>query len=166
MQGQNSIVVYYDTTITKTIISDELEEPLEIAAAREVHMMVKSRAGYPYIPQFISLTGRNITMERIYGIKLLDYIKNSPTLDTYRNIVKKVEYAIKSILEAGVYNKDITPENIIVSPDGHIWIIDFGIAEQLCSNDDPKEFVEENMSLFLRSFNYILAESRLEYLIS
>jgi RIO-like serine/threonine protein kinase len=164
MHGANSVVTYQPSTVTKTIISDELEESLNVAAVREVHMMVRARTEYPYIPNFYSLSGTVIVMERVYGIILIDYMAANPTIDTYSFIVNKVRDAMILIIKAGVYNKDITPNNILISKNNELWIVDFGIAELLYPTDDLDEILDENLSLFLRSFNYQLKEINLGHI--
>ncbi len=59
--------------------------------------------------------------------KLLDdkhVFSDKQTLDMVANLLDAIEYCHKK----GVYHRDIKPENLIYEEDGHLKIIDFGIA--------------------------------------
>lgn len=127
-QGSNSHITYYKDRVIKEVTGDELDEPLDVAAAREVHIMVKARSKYKYVPKFYSLNGTKITMERIYGDILAEYIMNNATEASYEWIVRSVKKAVDHLVHAGIHHRDVTPKNIIIS-DNNIWIIDFGFAD-------------------------------------
>ena len=46
-------------------------------------------------------------------------------------IVKQIVDALKYIHRRGCVHRDIKPSNIIIQPDGHVWVIDFGICKML-----------------------------------
>ena len=164
MQGSNSKVTYYDDHIIKEITRDEFDEPLDVAATREVHMMVKARTGYSYIPKFYSLEGVKIKMERIYGTILKDYIHRFPTREMYLMIVNTVKSMIRDIIDANVYNSDVTYDNIIISKNGKLYLVDFGLATELRGTDDKEEYYRDSLHIFMDTFDDYLSTVGLGYL--
>ena len=164
MQGSNSRVTYFNGFIIKEITDDELDEPLDVAAAREVHIMVKAKTGYQYIPKFYSLEGVKIKMERVYGTVLNEYIQRFPTREVYLTIVNEVKSMIRSIINSNVYHGDVSYENIIISNDGKIWLVDFGLATELRSTDDKEEYYRDSLRIFMDTFQDYLSTIGLGYL--
>jgi len=54
--------------------------------------------------------------------------KGSFPVDQAVNLVANLLDAIHHCHEQGVYHRDIKPENLLLAPDGHLKILDFGIA--------------------------------------
>jgi eukaryotic-like serine/threonine-protein kinase len=50
---------------------------------------------------------------------------------TLIDVAEAVDYAHS----AGVLHRDLKPGNVMIEPDGHCWIIDFGLAARICSSD-------------------------------
>lgn len=159
MQGANSIVTYYPDYIIKEIIDDEFGEPLEVAAAREVYSMIRAKTGYPNIPQFHSLVGLKIKMERVEGITLDEYISKITTKEVdearrvYRMIVEQVREIARMITKTGIQHLDLTNKNIIISPDGSIWVIDFGMTRILGPTEDQEIAYRQTMETFVDVFH-------------
>ncbi len=53
------------------------------------------------------------------------------------DIVAQAAEAVQYAHDAGVPHRDIKPSNLMVDPAGHCWIIDFGLAGLLTSDDEP-----------------------------
>lgn len=71
--------------------------------------------------------------EHIFGLSLSEYIKQIHTLDTASALKLCIQLcdALISVHKAGIIHKDITPNNILITADGSIKLIDFGIAREL-----------------------------------
>lgn len=72
-----------------------------------------------------------IAMEFIEGSSLLDLLQESGKLPPSRAIaiVAEVALALQAAHDAGLVHRDIKPANLIMSPEGHPKITDFGIAK-------------------------------------
>ncbi len=82
--------------------------------------------------------GLYIAMEFIRGVSLSQFLmQQSFSLKRCLAIILQVAYALCHLHTHGVIHRDLKPENIIISEDGEVKVIDFGIA-QLHEDDGPK----------------------------
>jgi len=71
-----------------------------------------------------------IAMELIEGEKLSDLLqRGTVTLEQAVRIVTEVADGLAKAHSKGIVHRDINPSNIMVTEDGHIKIIDFGLAK-------------------------------------
>ncbi|HEX2123364.1 MAG TPA: protein kinase [Thermoanaerobaculia bacterium] len=80
-----------------------------------------------------------IAMELVDGEDLRTLIeRDPPTLKSALRIAVKVAEGISAAHERGIVHRDLKPENVMISRDGFVKILDFGLAKQmriLSSND-------------------------------
>ncbi len=71
-----------------------------------------------------------IVMEYVDGITLKQYMENKRRLDTMEavNVTIEVLKALEHAHSRGIIHRDIKPQNIMISPDGAVKVMDFGIA--------------------------------------
>ncbi|MDD6395191.1 MAG: Stk1 family PASTA domain-containing Ser/Thr kinase [Firmicutes bacterium] len=71
-----------------------------------------------------------IVMEYIDGISLKDYIEQQRVL-SWKEAVYFTTQILRALMQAhskGIVHRDIKPQNIMLLPNGHIKVMDFGIA--------------------------------------
>jgi serine/threonine-protein kinase len=78
-----------------------------------------------------------IAMEYVEGETLKDVIRREAPMDPQRTIaiVKEILAATRFAHKRGVIHRDLKPQNVIVEPDDHIKVADFGIARAAGGSD-------------------------------
>jgi serine/threonine-protein kinase len=73
-----------------------------------------------------------IVMERIEGTLLSDLIQNGPVpADEAARITTGILTALEYSHRAGVVHRDIKPGNVMITPNGQVKVMDFGIARAI-----------------------------------
>jgi predicted ATPase len=69
-----------------------------------------------------------LIMEWIDGKTLRDFIGAVLSLAEVTRLIRQVAQALGAAHHKGIVHRDIKPENIMVRPDGHVKVLDFGLA--------------------------------------
>lgn len=84
-----------------------------------------------------------IAMERIVGESLRQRIDKGPmTHDDAFNLAKQILQGVAKAHAAGIVHRDLKPDNIMVSTDGLVKVLDFGIAKFLADRRGPASTTE------------------------
>ena len=77
-----------------------------------------------------------LLMEFVSGINLAQWLKKHGTADikTAKNILKQVAAALDYAHKNKILHRDIKPANIMISPDGTVKVVDFGLASEVRSS--------------------------------
>jgi len=76
-----------------------------------------------------------IVMELVEGETLQERIKRSPIrVDESLTIAKQIAEALESAHEKGVIHRDLKPGNVMLTRDGRVKVLDFGLAKAYETN--------------------------------
>lgn len=69
-----------------------------------------------------------VATEYLEGESLTQWIRENPhpDLDTFRNIMQQLARGLQALHRQEMLHQDLKPDNILISPDGKVTIIDFG----------------------------------------
>ena len=82
--------------------------------------------------------GLYIAMEFIEGSSLRNYLIHHPiSLKRALEIVIDIAYALCHLHTHGVIHRDLKPENVLITTQGNVKVIDFGIAQILTDHEHP-----------------------------
>lgn len=62
-----------------------------------------------------------------------DWTVTRKYLESVATIIATIAEAIDAAHQLGILHRDLKPSNIMIQPDGHVWVIDFGLATHLAS---------------------------------
>lgn len=80
-----------------------------------------------------------LVMEYVDGISLAELIRRNGPLPVHQvcGVVRKVAQGLQHAFEQGMVHRDIKPQNIMVTLDGRIRILDFGLARLAREREIP-----------------------------
>ena len=73
------------------------------------------------------------TMELVNGVNLVDYVRGSPAataslrVDRLRRAFQQLAEGLSELHRHGKLHRDIKPSNVLVTPEGRVVILDFGL---------------------------------------
>ncbi|MCB1149350.1 MAG: serine/threonine protein kinase, partial [Chlamydiia bacterium] len=120
--------------ITLKVLSPDFLDNEEILARFLKEASIIAMADHPNIVKLYTQGkwegGLYIAMEYIPGISLHEMLKTTTlSLRKALEITLEVAYALCHLHSFGVIHRDLKPENILVGKNGHVKVIDFGIAQ-------------------------------------
>lgn len=90
-----------------------------------------------------------IVMEYVEGIDSYRQVDQDGPLQWQHaaDYVRQAAEGLEHIHERGVFHRDVKPENLLVTPEGHVKIFDFGLSLRKCDVDaelpNPKREIEQ-----------------------
>ena len=135
----------YERRVALKLLRPGLADPnLRLRFTRERQIL--ARLAHPHIARLldagISASGQPyLALEEVQGEGILEYCRKRglglrPRLQLFQQVCAAVTHAHANL----VVHRDLKPSNILVTPDGQVRLLDFGIAKLLDGNEaDPPE---------------------------
>jgi TolB-like protein len=143
--GMGEVYLAEDSVLGRKVALKFLSAGLEDdpVASKRFLQEAKSAAAieHPYVCQIFEIgeaEGRSfIAMEHIAGRTLKDELDREPmALSRALAIASEIAEALEEAHCAGVVHRDLKPANIMLTPGGHVKVMDFGLAKRLVSGDE------------------------------
>ena len=149
-QGIVTRNIEYQDTVTVTFVGEKenYEKGKErfLKEARTMAKFSKDEGIVKALDFFEINNTAYIVMEYLEGVTLKQYLRENQRIapeDLIELLVPLIE-ALDEIHSQGLIHRDISPDNIMVLPDGRIKLMDFGAAR------DYTEFGEKSLSIVLK----------------
>ena len=138
------------TQVAIKILRDAWMSPARRARFADEQRML-ARLNHPYIARIYDADALPdgapwFAMEYIEGVSLTDFCKALPIserLRLFRNACEAVKYAHDHL----IVHRDLKPSNILVTKDGTVKLLDFGIAKQIGDSNIPADRTRTAMRL-------------------
>ena len=140
--------------VLKTTTSDLNADPVAIDRFRAENRIL-ARLSHPNIVQLYGIFSlnqkRTMIMELVEGVTLSEYQKeNNVPLETALDIIRQILSALNYAHSLGVTHRDIKPTNVMITGQGQIKLLDFGISK--CAKEPDRTFPGTTMgSLYYMS---------------
>lgn len=114
-------------TLQKSGMETFLKEARKMARVEKIPEVVRVR------DTFAENETAYIVMDFVDGENLKDYLKNNGTLawEKAQNIFFPVISAMEQVHNMGIIHRDLSPDNLMILPDGAVNILDLGAAKDL-----------------------------------
>ncbi len=137
--GMGEVYRARDTTLDrhvaiKVLPEDFADDPARLARFEREAKLLAS-LNHPNVATIHGFDESNgvhfIAMELVEGQSLAEQIRTSRGLpvDVALQIARRIAMALEAAHEAGVIHRDLKPANVHVTPDGHVKVLDFGLAK-------------------------------------
>ncbi|MEO8549818.1 MAG: serine/threonine-protein kinase, partial [Kofleriaceae bacterium] len=73
---------------------------------------------------------RFVVMERLSGVTLRAWLETKPSPAAIREVMVQCARGLAAAHAVDVVHRDFKPDNVIVDPDGHVRVADFGLAAE------------------------------------
>src|ERR1700685_2411790 len=120
-----------DRDVAIKVLPASFAQDPERLARFEREAKVLASLNHPNIAQIYGIEDRALVMELVPG----ESLKGPLPLETAMNYAKKIADALEDAHEKGIIHRDLKPANIMVTPQGVVKVLDFGLATVAQSSD-------------------------------
>jgi len=120
-----------DREVAIKVLPAALAQDPERLARFEREAKVLAALNHPNIAQIYGVEERALVMELVPG----ESLKGPLPLETALNYAKQIADALEAAHDKGIVHRDPKPANIMVTPEGVVKVLDFGLAAVAQSSD-------------------------------
>ncbi|HEV2298812.1 MAG TPA: protein kinase [Candidatus Acidoferrales bacterium] len=124
--------------------------------------LLVSRLNDPHIAGIYDAFEENdelfLVMEYIEGQTLRERLRSPMNVPEFLAVAAQCAAGVAAAHRAGIQHRDIKPENILLTPNGQVKILDFGISRRLPGADDASTREEQTAASISGSLGYMAPE--------
>src|SRR5271155_1717149 len=120
-----------DREVAIKVLPAALAQDPERLARFEREAKVLAALNHPNIAQIYGIEERALVMELVPG----ETLKGPLPLETALNYTKQIADALEAAHEKNIIHRDLKPANIMITPQGVVKVLDFGLAAVAQSSD-------------------------------
>ena len=113
-----------DRQVAVKVLPAGLAADRERLARFEREAKVLASLNHPHIAQIYGMEGNALVMELVAG----ETLQVPQPLETVRDYARQIAEALEAAHEKGITHRDLKPGNIMVTPEGVVKVLDFGLA--------------------------------------
>ena len=135
--GMGVVYKAIDTQLNRAVAVKALEDRRFLVAGASARLRTEALAAasldHPYVCKVYELvetpTDTYIVMEFIEGETLASMLKRGPlTLPQTLQLGREIAEGLANAHARGLVHRDVKPSNVMVTPHGHVKLLDFGVA--------------------------------------
>ncbi len=113
-----------DRDVAIKVLPPDFAHDPERLARFEREAKVLASLNHPNIAQIYGIEDRALIMELVAG----EMLKGPLPLETALNFAKQIADALEAAHDKGIVHRDLKPANIMITPQGLVKVLDFGLA--------------------------------------
>ena len=146
--GMGEVYLAVDPALERRVALKLLAGKNQDDAAARKRLVREAKAAaaidHPYICKIYeageSIEQAFIAMEYLEGETLAERLRRGPfAWDEFRPLAAEIAEALAKAHDLGVAHRDLKPSNIMLTPDNHVKLVDFGLAKRMIGEDDETE---------------------------
>lgn len=145
------------------MLAEQLQENSEFVARFEREIAALGAVKHPCVVQLLEMSHvgeqRFFAMEFVAGTSMrTELAVTQPVPIRVVELLRAVTEGLGAAHSAGVIHRDLKPENVIVTPDGGVRIVDFGLAGLFGDGDPHPNLTRSRVTM--GTVNYMAPEQR------
>jgi serine/threonine protein kinase len=136
-----------DRDVAIKVLPAALARDPERLARFEREAKVLASLNHPHIAQIYGVEEQALILELVDGAPP----KGPLPLATVLSYAHQIAEALEAAHEKGIVHRDLKPANIMVTPDGVVKVLDFGLAAVAPHADDPNPTVSPTLTMATRA---------------
>ena len=151
-----------DREVALKVLPDAMAYDTERVARFEREAKLLASLNHPLIAAIYGFEEvgekRFLVLELVEGLTLADRLADGPLMvEESLDVARQMAEALEAAHEKGIVHRDLKPANVKITPEGHVKVLDFGLAKALAveyPDSDPgtsptitKEFTEPGVIL-------------------